>query len=145
MRNYRRHVVVVCCVVTVLLLMPLMAMWFRLDSDVRRKYDMIKEGVTTETEVDSMFGPSVQASPEVLSPDSAQRRGLTVPGDDRPIIVTIKQWWYDDDHILELEIDARGVAVVKCLPAPTLPRSPTRRSIKRLESWFRDLVYRYLS
>jgi len=135
MRYLTRKSVVIGCAGLASLLVCLSIIWiFRpLVSSVTP--DRLQVGVTTEAEVDAMFGPPIQGKTRVLTPEQARSRGLPARPDGEPITITEKLWWYDDDHIIELEIDERGI-VICCRGPGAGGHSPLNQRRRRLRELF---------
>jgi hypothetical protein len=97
----------------------------------------VREGLTTEAEVEAWFGPPCHSGVFVLDQHMARLRGLPDRTDGQPVAVALKHWWHDDDHIMELEIDDAGL-VIRCRgPSINPPRSAIRR-------WWRETARPYL-
>jgi len=106
--------------------------------DPRQNYDQIQIGVTTEAKVEEMFGPAIVSTTDVITPSQASRLGVSQRADGQPIIVTYKQWWYNDDHYFQLTIDERAVVVRNSGLCRTGHKSPIIR-------WWRYEVKPFLS
>lgn len=104
-----------------------------LKADQRNFNAWMHEGLTTEAEVEHLFGCPIRTSALNLSPDQAKLRGIPLGPNGQSIIVFIKVWPYDDGNNFNLEIDERGVVVRSNGPFPTPPRSAFRR-------WWYDFI-----
>src|SRR5437899_77483 len=118
MRRWPKNPVLVACIAIAVLLGFLFLgisinVWLRLPADPRDSWKRVQEGVTTEAEVEALFGPPVMTSQMPLTPDEAHLRGLAEGPDGQPVTVTVNYWWYDEHHIMETEVDDRGV-IIRC-------------------------------
>jgi hypothetical protein len=126
-----RRAIVVRCLAVALLLVGLGVGWRLAHPRSAHSWKDVREGVTTEAEVEAWFGPPAQSGVMVLTPDMARMRGIPERPDGQPVNVALKHWWYDDDHFVELEINDEGMVICYRGPAPCPPRSAVRR-------WWRE-------
>jgi hypothetical protein len=132
MRRWPKKPLVGACIGVALLLGFLFLgvsinVWLRLPADLRDSWKRVQEGVTTEAEVEALVGPPVMTGTRLLTPEMARVRGLAEGPDGQAVTVTLNYWWYDEHHIMETEVDDRGV-VIRCHgPQISPPRSPILR------------------
>ena len=67
-------------------------------------FDRVTIGMT-EAEVEAIYGSAVIVSEVSLKPDEARTRRVPNVPDDRPTIITVKGWYYDEHHSFEVEFD----------------------------------------
>jgi hypothetical protein len=116
-----------------MLMICLVGGWMSLGSGARERYDKIEAGVTTEAQVDTLFGPPFGIGTHEPTPVMRNRLGIPDQPDGQPVILMVKEWYYDDENIFEVYFDAQGIVVDKGGPAVAPPRSAIRR-------WWREKV-----
>jgi hypothetical protein len=102
-----------------------------------REFTAVEIGVTSRAEVVELFGPPIRSSSRTLRSEKAQRPGLRNKQNELDRQVTFEYWWYDGDHVIEIEFDEEGTVVSKNGPVYEGPRSPIRRWIRDTGRWIR--------
>jgi hypothetical protein len=140
-RNTHKPVAIVASIGAALLLVCLAVVWHDSLPDHRHHYEIIQEDVTTDTEVEAMFGPAIEEYYSELTPPEAHLRGFPVRPDGS-MTVTMKVWWYDDDHFFQLGFDERGIVILKGCRSICPPRSAIRRRLRELNGLLDELCFR---